>query len=279
LTAQKNEITEYYVYKRLAEIVKVKEQAEILNRISADELKHYEFFKSLTQEEVLPGRFKIFFYVFISKALGLNFGLRLMENGEGMAQDVYAGLKQVSPEIERITADEEKHERALLDLIDEDRLKYVSSVVLGLNDALVELTATLAGFTLALQNTRLIGIVGLITGIAAAMSMAASEYLATKGEQTKKNPFKASVYTGISYITTVVLLVLPYFMLKNVFVSLGLAIAGSLLIILVFTFYVSVAKGLSFKKRFFEMAILSLSIAAITFFIGMAIKKIFGVNI
>ena len=66
LTAQKNEITEYYVYKRLAEIVKVKEQAEILNRISADELKHYEFFKSLTQEEVLPGRFKIFFCVFIS---------------------------------------------------------------------------------------------------------------------------------------------------------------------------------------------------------------------
>jgi VIT1/CCC1 family predicted Fe2+/Mn2+ transporter len=150
---------------------------------------------------------------------------------------------------------------------------------LGLNDALVELTATLAGFTLALQNTRLIGIVGLITGIAAAMSMAASEYLATKGEHTKKDPIKASVYTGVSYIVTVALLVLPYFLFKNVFLSLGLAISFSLLIILIFTFYVSVAKALDFKKRFTEMAVLSLSIAGITFFIGMAIKRIFGVNI
>jgi vacuolar iron transporter family protein len=279
LTAQENEITEYHVYKNLAEIVKVKEQSEILNQISLDELRHYGFFKGLSGKEVLPDKFKIFIYVSIARILGLNFGLRLMENGEGMAQDAYAGLKDVSPDIEQINSDEEKHERALLDMIDEDRLKYVSSIVLGLNDALVELTATLAGFTLALQNTRLIGIVGLITGIAAAMSMAASEYLATKGEQTRKDPIKASVYTGISYIATVILLVLPYFLLRNVFVSLGLAIGCSLLIILIFTFYVSVAKGLDFKKRFSEMAVLSLSIAAVTFFIGMAIKKIFGVNI
>jgi VIT1/CCC1 family predicted Fe2+/Mn2+ transporter len=47
----------------------------------------------------------------------------------------------------------------------------------------------------------------------------------------------------------------------------------------VFTFYISVAKNLNFKKRFIEMAGLSLSIAAITFFIGMAIRKIFGVEI
>jgi VIT1/CCC1 family predicted Fe2+/Mn2+ transporter len=85
----------------------------------------------------------------------------------------------------------------LISLIDEERLKYVSSMVLGLNDALVELTGALTGLTLALQNPRLIAIVGFITGIAASMSMAASEYLSTKQEDTEKNPLKASVYTGL----------------------------------------------------------------------------------
>jgi len=188
-------------------------------------------------------------------------------------------LKGISPEIESIIHDEEEHEKEIIGLIDEEYLKYVSSMVLGLNDALVELTAALAGFTLALQNGRLIGVVGLITGIAASMSMAASEYLSTKQEETEKDPIKASIYTGIAYIITVILLVLPYFLFRNVYISLGSAVLTALLIILIFTFYISVAKGLNFKKRFAEMAGLSLSIACATFFIGLAIRKIFSVEI
>jgi VIT1/CCC1 family predicted Fe2+/Mn2+ transporter len=197
-----------------------------------------------------------------------------MESGEDLAQDIYKGLINMSPKVESIIREEEKHEKELIELIDEESLKYISSMVLGLNDALVELTAALAGFTLALQNARLIGIVGLITGIAASMSMAASEYLSTKQEETDKDPVKASVYTGIAYICTVVLLVSPYFIFENIFLSLGAVVVMALLVIFIFTFYISVAKGLDFKKRFMEMAGLSLSIALATFFIGMAIRKV-----
>ncbi|MBF0522274.1 MAG: VIT1/CCC1 transporter family protein [Candidatus Omnitrophica bacterium] len=278
LHSQKMEITEHFVYKNLAAIAKKEKHAEIFKKIAEDELKHYEFFKTLTNEELGPDRFKVFWYTTISRTLGLNFGLKLMEGGEGSAQGVYKSLKPAYPNIEKIISDEEKHERALLDMIDEERLMYMSSVVLGLNDALVELTASLAGFTLALQDSRLIGVVGAITGIAASTSMAASEYLATKHEQTDKDPIKASLYTGVAYVGTVILLVAPYFFLKNIFVCLGLAILNALFLILIFTFYISVAKDLSFKKRFLEMAGLSLTIAVITFFIGLAIRKFFGVS-
>ncbi|MFA5271479.1 MAG: VIT1/CCC1 transporter family protein [Candidatus Omnitrophota bacterium] len=279
LRAQKNELTEHIIYKQLAAFIKIKEHSEILERISREELRHCEFFKGITQEEVAPDKFKIFFYVLISRFFGLNFGLKLMENGEDLAQEAYDKLKEVSPQIEDIINDEEKHESELIDLISEERLKYVSSVVLGLNDALVELTGALVGFTLALQNTRLIAVIGLITGIAASMSMAASEYLSTKHEETDKNPLRASIYTGITYIGTVLALVSPYFFFKNIFVCLGLVICVVLLVILVFTFYVSVAKGLNFKKRFMEMAFLSLTIAAINFFIGLIIRKVFGIEV
>jgi len=278
LKAQKNELTEHLVYKKLAGIVKLKERADILKKISEAEMAHYEYFRTLTGRDVNADGSKVFLYVFISRVFGLNFGLKMMENGEGLAQDAYKILLQTEPKIESVMRDEKKHELELIEMIDEERLKYMSSVVLGLNDALVELTASLAGFTLALQNSRLIGVVGAITGIAASMSMAASEYLSTKQEETEKNPLKASIVTGIAYVLTVTLLVAPYFFIKNIYLCLGLAIGNALLIILVFTFYMSVSKSLPFRKRFVEMAGLSLSIAAITFIIGSGIRKAFGID-
>jgi VIT1/CCC1 family predicted Fe2+/Mn2+ transporter len=279
LRIQKSELTDHIVYKKLAGFVKKDEHRRLLERISEEEIKHYRVFKGLSGEESAPDKLKAFCFVFISRFLGLNFGLKLMESGEGNAQDTYERLKGISPEIKSIICDEEKHEKELISLIDEERLKYVSSIVLGLNDALVELTGALAGFTLALNNTRLIGVIGLITGLAASMSMASSEYLSTKHEETEKNPLKASVYTGIAYVGTVFLLVFPYFLCNNVFASLGFTLINALSVMLVFTFYVSVAKDLSFKKRFLEMAALSLSIAAISFFIGLGVRKVFHIDI
>ena len=49
-----------------------------------------------------------------------------------------------------------QEEKALPKMLDEERLQYAGSMVLGLNDALVELPSSLAGFAFALQNTRVI---------------------------------------------------------------------------------------------------------------------------
>ena len=278
LVVQRNEITEHVVYKRLASLVKSMEHAEILNRISAEELKHYGIFKEFTGEDTAADTFKTFFYVFISRVFGLTFGLKLMEQGEGLAQEAYEKLKSASQHIERIIEDERRHEQELIDLIDEERLKYAGSVVLGLNDALVELTGALVGFTLALQNTRLVGIVGLITGIAASLSMAASEYLSTKQERTDKSPMKASIYTGFAYVMTVVLLISPYFIFQNIYICLGLVVSFALLIVFVFTYYISVARGLDFRRKFMEMAGISLGMAVLNFFIGIIIRNVFGIE-
>ena len=106
-----------------------------------------------------------------------------MERGEEDAQGSYEQLREVMAEAEGIILEENQHEAALLQLLDEERLRYTGSMVLGLNDALVELTAVLAGLTLALQDTKLIALTGSITGIAAALSMGTSEYLSTKSEE------------------------------------------------------------------------------------------------
>lgn len=279
LKAQRSEITDHFVYKRLAFWVKNKKHAEILQRISQEELTHYQIFKDITKEDILPDRFKVFFYIFISKLLGLNFGLRLMEKAEQLTQDIYEKIKSDSSKIEEIISEEKIHENNLISLIDEEYLRYVSSVVLGLNDALVELSGALVGFTLALQKTKLVALVGLITGVAASLSMAGSEYLSTKHESIDKSPLKASLYTGLAYILTVVLLVFPYFLFKNIYLALGLVVFSVFFLILFFTFYISVAKQLDFKKRFLEMAGISLTVAMLNFGIGLVIRKAFGIDL
>jgi len=134
----------------------------------------------------------------------------------------------------------------------------------------------LVGYSFAFLKARLVAGIGLITGIAASLSMAAAEYLSTQEEDTQKNPLKASLYTGLAYVITVAVLVLPYLIFSNIFLCLGFMLSSVLLIVLFFTFYISVAKNLPFRRRFGQMAGLSLSIAAINFGVGILIKKIFG---
>lgn len=154
------------------------------------------------------------------------------------------------------------------------KLKYISSIVLGLNDALVELIGILAGLTLALQEIRLIVITGLITGIAASLSMASSEYLSTKAEDSNRNPFQAAFYTGLTYLITVIILISPYLLLSNIYYCLFSSIILSILIIFIFNFYISTIKKISLQKRFIEMLVVSLGVATISFIIGYIIKGI-----
>ena len=278
LASQKSEITEHIIYKTLASKTKDKNNKAVLLQISDDELKHYNFWKGISKQELKPNRFKIFLYVFIAKAFGLAFGVKLMESLEVETQSDYEKLKEEVPNIEEVIDDEIRHEKELLELINEAHLEYSGSVVLGLNDALVELTGALAGLTLALQDSKLIAIVGFITGIAAAMSMAASEFLSTKEEGNSKNPVKASIYTGIAYLFTVLFLIFPYLILDNVLACLGWVVINATLVIFIFNFYTSVAKGLAFKKRFLQMITISLGVAAISFFIGLLVRNIWGVE-
>lgn len=273
LRAQRSEITEHLIYRKLSQAVGDPHNSGVLERIAEDELRHYRFWRGLSGREVDPAKLKIWWYLGVARVLGLTFGIKLMERGEQLAQEVYQKISVAVPGVTDILEDEDRHEAELIDLIDEERLRYVGSMVLGLSDALVELTGTLAGLTLALQNARLIGLAGLITGIAASLSMAASEYLSTKSEEGGQDPTKAAAYTGVAYVLTVVLLILPYFLFGNYLVSLGVTMTNAILVILAFTYYVSVAREIPFKRRFLEMALISFGVAGLSFAIGYVVGK------
>jgi vacuolar iron transporter family protein len=277
LRAQENEITEHHIYNNLANKTKSKHNKKVLEHIAKDELGHYNYWKKLSKKEVHPDRLKIFFYTLSATIFGLAFTLKLMESGEKTAKKVYNKLGNYHG-VKRIIHDEYVHERDILRMLREERIEYASSTVLGLNDALVELTGALAGLTLALQNNILVATSGLIIGVAAALSMAASEYLSSK-EEKNKCPLKSAFYTGSAYIVTVILLISPYFIFDSIYTSLLVMLLIGILIVATYTFYMSVAKEKKFWPRFIQMILISLTVALISFGIGYIIRAYFGIEI
>ena len=279
LAMQRGEITEHHIYTKIAAAQKDPHNREVLTRIAQDELGHYGIWKRYTHQDVEPNTARIWFYYLIARVFGITFAIKLMEGVEKRAQSYDKALIDKIPEIQTILTNEETHERELIALIDEERLKYVGSVVLGLNDALVEFTGTLAGLTFAIQNTQIIAVVGLIMGVAASLSMGASEYLSQRSDGGPTDPLKASVYTGTAYILTVALLILPFLVFTSPYYALMLTLLGAVMVIFLFTFYISVAKDLPFWKRFGEMLLISLGIAAISFVIGIFIRTGLNINV
>lgn len=280
--AQRNEITEHYIYLKLASRIQDPNNKNILETIAKDEQRHFEFWKLLTGEEIKPSRLKVWWYVAVSRIFGLSFGLKLMEQGENLAAQVYKKLKDEFPQAAVMITDEQRHETELLSILKEERVEYAGSMVLGLNDALVELTGALTGLTFALQNGKIVAVTGLITGFAASLSMAASGYLSSKEEadqNEKKNPLKSAVYTGAAYILTVILLVAPYFLIANIYTALAVMLAVSLFIVFGYTFYISTAKSLNFGRRFIEMTVISLTVATMSFGVGWLVRMLTGVEL
>ena len=277
---QQNELTESVIYEKIARFAKGEENKKTLMRLSNEEKAHYLVWKSYTEEECKPQKGKVLWFTLIAWVLGFTFAVKLMERGEENAQDEYEILAAEVEESAHIREQEEEHETALLAMLDEESLQYVGSMVLGLNDALVELTGSLAGFAFALQNTRLIALSGLIVGISATFSMASSEFLAARSEG-RTDAFKSCTYTGIAYLVTVVLLILPYLLFSTTqFIpALICMLVIVVAIIAGFTYYTSVAMDQAFKKGFLEMAGISITVAVLSFVVGILAKRFLGVDL
>lgn len=277
---QRDEMTAYVIYTKIAEKEKDSKNKETLLRFAKEEKAHAEFFEKYTGEKVMPSKLRILWYTIVNFLLGYTFTIKVMEKNENFTIEEYERIADVIPEVQKIIEEEQKHEDALIDLLDEERLQYVGAMVLGLNDALVELTGTIAGLTFALADTKIVALSGIVTGISATLSMAASNYLAENAEGND-DAFKSSLYTGVAYLVTVILMVLPYLLLPSYMYKEALVIMLVIvvLIIFVFNYYISVAKSQPFKKNFLTMTVISLGVAVIAFVIGLIAKQVLGIDI
>jgi len=273
--AQQMEITEHFLYGKLARSTNEPKTRDALSQIARQELSHYEQWKDVTGVDVDPSMNELRVYYWIAKLFGIIFMIKLRDF---FIWRTYLSLQDVVPEATSSMEHEMVHVKTLRSAIDDERLRYMGAIVMGLNDAIVEITGAICGFTLALQNTQLIALAGLITGTAGALSMASSEYLEKQSESDARSPVKAAGYTGGAYLLTALILVLPYLLLHNYLIALLVMLALAFVIIFLFSFYSTFLFDQKFRRRFPQMLAMSFGVALVSFLIGSLLRVALGVS-
>ena len=167
--------------------------------------------------------------------------------------------------------------------MDEDD-DYYGSIVLGISDALIEITGVLAGLTFALKDLKLVALSGLVTGIAASLSMGASEFLSKRAESRNSLPIKEAFYTSMSYLVVVTILISPYLLIEqerfglepHIF-ALSLTLCMGVFVVAGFNKWISVKQNQPFFSRFLEMLGILAIVTGVSYGIGIGLASAINV--
>jgi len=283
LSHAQNELTEFIIYHKLAMREKNPENRALLEKLSLQEKSHHDFWKELANgTEIKPRQLGIWGTVLLRDILGVTFITKFLELHEKGAVTEYQKLLPTIPasHAERFRAiikDEEFHEQSFIGQLKEKRIAYIGFIVLGLADAIVEITGTHAGFLGVTGSTLIAGVSGVIVGFAAAISMASASYLQAK-QDTEKSAITSAIATGVSYLCSVICLALPYFLIRTMLIAFATSTSVGILLIAGFTFYGAIVFDRKFWSEFGEAVALMLGTAVATFFVGTIVGKIFHLN-
>jgi VIT1/CCC1 family predicted Fe2+/Mn2+ transporter len=281
-----DEYADYAVYKKLSESRLEKNRAfkRTLARLAKMEYNHYVFWKKYCpNRKVGQSRLKVSLIVFLRWLLGVTFAVKYLERTETNVIKRYRGLSRRIPAKDKgafnqMIADEEEHEKEFYERFDEPHIKYISFIVLGLADALVEIAGIHAGSLGIFNSTELAGLAGVVAGAAASIAMASAAYAQAKAG-FKGSATVSAVYTGISYFVTAVILATPYFLSKIMLVALLTSLVLAVLLIAFISFYGSVISGSVFRKDFIEVTGIMLGATIALYLLGFAIRNLTGITI
>ena len=141
------------------------------------------------------------------------------------------------------------------------------AIVLGMHDALVSQTGIIAGLAFSLANRYLVILTGLVSAVAAGLSMAASNYLAHRTNDSE-HALMAGTVTGLSYLGTSFSLILPFFMTQNVRAAMTSSFIIAVIIIILCNWGICRVNGHNFWKHTFEMLIICTGVSIVAFIIG-----------
>ncbi len=272
------------IFNTLARAENNDEFKSILQELSSIEAGHFEFWKSLSKRNNYDvPKTTIWTFKGLRTLLGMTFVVRLLEWQEGEMIDelreyLFASDHPRKDEIENIILVEEAGEAKLIKRIKEERVEFTGSIVLGLNDGIIELSGALTGFSFAFRHNPTVVLAGIILGISASLSMGSSAYLQARHERGK-DPTKAALYVGLSYFLVLAFLIWPFVVFSSLYVPLIFMITSIVLLVAGLSFYTSVIFSRKFSQSFAEMLVFSIGTALVTFLIGTAARKLLGISI
>jgi len=278
-----DEYIDHVVYSKLAVLEKNEERKKILMKLASQEKEHLQFWASLggNYSNDLMTKLRINLVIFLKYLFGLTFAIKFMERNEKKVISEYKKALEIlegenKNKLERIINDEVEHENYWISQIKERTVTYIGFIILGLADAIIEITGVHAGFLGVTASTIVAGIAGLVVGVSASIAMASAAYLqAQQGELG--NPRLSAIYTGITYIMTAVALAVPYFLTHIMLLAFISSLIVALALLAFFNFYSAVISDREFIRDYLFNSGLILLTAFVSFFFGMFLGEVFGI--
>ncbi len=280
-----DEYSDYALYDRLSKTVdSVSPFAAALQQLSATEHKHYEFWKKyVPDEEPRVATAKVYWVLLLRRIFGLTFASRYLDRHEAKVVEEYKSLANLIPGADRqafdeMVADEEDHEKAFAQKIESSAITYISFVVLGLADALVEITGIHAGSLGIYARTEIAGLAGVIAGAAASLAMASAAFVQAK-QGFKGSARLSATYTGVSYFITAVILAAPYFLTANMISALSASLFLAVVILALTTYYSTVISEKPFLRDFAEILGIMFAVTIILYAFGYFVRVETGITV
>lgn len=254
-----DEYTDGAVYRMLSRHEKNQSFRKALEDLARGEQSHYDFWKAYAPEaEPRVNRLKVYVTLILRVILGLTFTMKFLERHEDALHMRYREMVEKIPpadkaRFEAMMEEEEHQEDLLMGQIHEGRVKYMSFIVLGLADAVVEISGIHAGSLGIFNRTEFAGLAGVVAGMAASIAMASAAYAQAK-QGFEGSAKWSAIYTGVSYMFTAIFLALPYFLTGSMVFALGTSLAVGVVLVAMMTYYDTVISGKRFKRQFAEIA-------------------------
>ena len=280
----RDEHTDGAVYQMLSRHEKNQSFKKALEDLARGEQSHYEFWKAYTHDTTIKtNRLKIYFTLLLRLTLGLTFTMKFLERHEDALHERYRQMmKSIPPadkaRFEAMMEEEEHQESYLMGEIHEGRVKYMSFIVLGLADAVVEISGIHAGSLGIYNRTELAGLAGVVAGMAASIAMASAAYAQAK-QGFEGSAKWSAIYTGVSYMFTAIFLALPYFLTGSMVTALGISLVVGVALVAMMTYYDTVISARKFKRQFAEIAGIILAASLALYIAGTLIRQLLGISI
>ncbi len=272
-----HEYTDSRMYERLSETVDEGSPfAGVLKQLSATEQKHYEFWRKYAPDEKPKlDRLKLHWVLFLRRVLGLTFASRYLDRHENSVVNEYQAIADLIPEADRsafneMVADEQQHEQEFARKVESTAVRYISFVVLGLADALVEISGIHAGSLGIYNRTEVAGLAGVVAGGAASLAMASAAYAQAK-QGFQGSAKLSAVYTGVSYFISAVFLATPYFLTSSMVYALSTSLILAVVMLALTTYYSTVIANKPFMRDFLEILVILLGATAALYVFGYAV--------
>ncbi len=275
-----DEYSDYMLYDRLSRTVEAESPySEALRELSATERRHYEFWKRYVPEEKPKlSKPKLYWVLLLRKVLGLTFASRYLDRHESKVIGEYRGLASMIPEADKkdfdaMVDDEVSHEKEFELRIETTAVRYISFIVLGLADALVEITGIHAGSLGLYSRTEIAGLAGIVAGAAASLAMASAAFAQAK-QGFKGSARLSATYTGVSYFVTAVVLAAPYFLTKDMLYALSASLSLGVAILALTSYYSSIITTKPFKRDFLEILAIMFAVTVVLYIFGYSVRPL-----